>query len=156
MSYPFDLETFISENKELVKEYINKDTMNVEIPDIELDSSDFYRNNEQLSTHKIDKYQFTLLQKLEYVKCFKDVVYFTEKYGKVISVDDGIIPFKLWDFQKDLLRLYQNHRFVVAAQCRQSGKCLSADTKIKLRNKNTGEIVEMTAEEFHELQKVNK
>lgn len=122
MSYPFDLETFISENKELVKEYINKDTMNVEIPDIEIDSSDFYRNNEQLSTHKIDKYQFTLMQKLEYVKCFKDVVYFTEKYGKVISVDDGIIPFKLWDFQKDLLRLYQNHRFVVAAQCRQSGK----------------------------------
>ena len=30
----------------------------------------------------------------EYVKCMKDPIYFAEKYIKVISLDDGLVPFK--------------------------------------------------------------
>src|SRR5699024_9044155 len=83
---------------------------------------DYYRNNEQLGTYRIDKYEYSLMQKLEYIKCFGDVVYFTEKYGKAIHVDRGIVPFKLYDYQRDLLKLYEREKFVVSRQARQSGK----------------------------------
>lgn len=150
MYYPFDMEEFIKENKDLVKEYLRKNTMDLKVPDIEIEKADYYRNNEQLGTFKLGKYEFSLLQKLEYIKCFRDVIYFTQKYGKIISIDDGIIPFKLYPFQKKLLRLYQKNRFVVAAQCRQSGKCVVGETKLVLRSKIDGEIYHATAQELHE------
>ena len=151
MYYPFNVELFIKENGELVKEYLKKNTMGLKVPDIIVEQSDFYRNNDQLATFKPGKYEFSLLQKLEYVKCFKDVIYFTQKYGKIISIDDGIIPFKLYPFQKKLLRLYQKNRFVVAAQCRQSGKCVTGDTVIRLRyvKNNDYYIVKGTAKDLH-------
>lgn len=34
-----------------------------------------------------------------------------------------------------------------------SGKCFSINTKVKLRNKKTGEILELTVGEFYDLQK---
>jgi hypothetical protein len=39
---------------------------------------------------------------------------------------------------------------------RQLGKCVEKDTSIKVRNKNTNEIVELTMEEFHNLQTNHK
>jgi hypothetical protein len=34
---------------------------------------------------------------------------------------------------------------------RQQGKCHSGDTKYKIKNKKTGEILYVTAEEFHKM-----
>lgn len=36
------------------------------------------------------------------------------------------------------------------------GKCVERSTNIKIRNKKTGEILEMTFEEFHQLAKKQK
>jgi hypothetical protein len=32
----------------------------------------------------------------EYQRCMKDPVYFAETYGKVINLDKGLVPFKLY------------------------------------------------------------
>jgi hypothetical protein len=34
---------------------------------------------------------------------------------------------------------------------RQMGKCVTGETKIKIRNKNTGEVQEITMKEFEDL-----
>ena len=65
---------------------------------------------------------FTQDQVDEYVKCSEDPVYFMKKYIKIISVDHGLIPFDLWDFQEDLVNLVHNNRFVIAKFPRQTGK----------------------------------
>ncbi len=63
---------------------------------------------------------------LEYAQCMKDPIYFTEKYCKVISLDQGLIPFKLYPYQKQMFNKFQENRFNVVLACRQSGKSISA------------------------------
>ena len=62
----------------------------------------------------------------EYKKCMDDPVYFAEKYVKVISLDAGLVPFKLYPYQKNMFRQFTDNRFNVVLACRQSGKSISA------------------------------
>ena len=62
----------------------------------------------------------------EYYKCSKDPVYFAEKYCKVISLDEGLVPFRLYPYQKKMFRHFNEHRFNIVLACRQSGKSISA------------------------------
>ena len=62
----------------------------------------------------------------EYAKCMGDPVYFAEKYCKVISLDNGLVPFKLYPYQKNMFRHFNEHRFNIVLACRQSGKSISA------------------------------
>jgi len=58
----------------------------------------------------------------EYIKCSQDPVYFTETYMKIINIDRGLVSFKLYDYQKDMLRSMQDNRFNIIATARQAGK----------------------------------
>jgi hypothetical protein len=58
----------------------------------------------------------------EYEKCRDDVLYFGETYCKIISVDDGIISLKAYDYQKNVLNAITNNRNVVCRIGRQQGK----------------------------------
>lgn len=89
----------------------------------------------------------------EYQKCMDDPVYFIKTYAKIISIDDGLIPFDLYDYQEDIVGAYPDNRNMMLNQSRQSGKCQTMDTMMNLRNKETGEIIQVTAEEFKELLK---
>ena len=62
----------------------------------------------------------------EYVKCSKDPVYFAQKYCKVISLDQGLVPFHLYPYQKKMFEAFNEHRFNIVLACRQSGKSISA------------------------------
>jgi hypothetical protein len=57
----------------------------------------------------------------EIVKCGKDPVYFIDSYSKITHPQEGLIPFRLFDYQKDLLKSYQDHRFNVILKARQLG-----------------------------------
>ena len=63
---------------------------------------------------------------LEYSKCMKDPVHFAEKYCKVISLDQGLVPFVLYPYQKKMFEQFNEHRFNIVLACRQSGKSISA------------------------------
>jgi hypothetical protein len=66
--------------------------------------------------------EFTKEQILEYQKCAEDPLYFMENYMKIVSLDEGLVPFKMYDFQKHIVRTIHNNRFTICKLPRQSGK----------------------------------
>ena len=62
----------------------------------------------------------------EYQRCMKDPVYFAENYVKVISLDDGLVPFSLYPYQEKMFEHFNEHRYNIVLACRQSGKSISA------------------------------
>ena len=48
--------------------------------------------------------EFTQENILEFLKCKDDPVYFARKYIKIVSLDEGLVPFNLYDFQEKLVR----------------------------------------------------
>ena len=62
----------------------------------------------------------------EYAKCMHDPEYFTEKYIKVISLDRGLVPFNLYQYQRNMFAEFNTNRFNIVLACRQSGKSISA------------------------------
>ena len=108
-----------------------------------------YNGNENLPRSGL-VHNWTKEMVLEYKKCMDDPVYFIETYAKIISVDDGLIPFKLYDFQKETLRAYLTNNNICLNQSRQSGKCHALNTLVRVRNKKTGEIKTITIGELYE------
>ena len=58
----------------------------------------------------------------EFIKCSQDPVYFIRKYIKIVSLDEGLVPFDLYDFQEDMVQKFHDDRFNIAKLPRQSGK----------------------------------
>lgn len=57
----------------------------------------------------------------ELLRCGKDPSYFINTYAKITHPQRGLIPFKLYDFQKDAIDSFQNHRFNIILKARQLG-----------------------------------
>lgn len=70
------------------------------------------------------EHQFTEEEVKEYAKCMADVNYFAEKYVKVISLDEGLIPFTPYSYQKKMFEHFNQNRFNIVLACRQSGKSI--------------------------------
>lgn len=155
-SCDFDVLEFYKKNKPLVKKFIKKNTLKLKIDDFDLDkvpANWWYNNKEGLLKAKIKNKPFSTYQKLEWIKCGLMISYFTRKYVKIISIDEGVIPFDLYDYQEELLDMFADNRFIISLQARQSGKCAKVDTRINIRNSKTNEIRNITMGEFHELTK---
>ena len=65
---------------------------------------------------------FTKKQIDEWIKCKNDPVYFAMNYIKIISLDEGLVPFEMYDFQKKILEDFHSNRFNIAKLPRQTGK----------------------------------
>nr|BAR32901.1 terminase large subunit [uncultured Mediterranean phage uvMED] len=65
---------------------------------------------------------FTKKQVEEWIKCKQDPIYFTKNYVKIVSLDEGLVPFKMWDFQEKLIRNFHENRFNICKMPRQTGK----------------------------------
>jgi hypothetical protein len=63
---------------------------------------------------------------LEYQKCMNDPAYFAITYCKVISLDSGLVPFKLYPYQEKMFNHFNDNRFSIVLACRQSGKSISS------------------------------
>ena len=66
--------------------------------------------------------EFTKEQIQEYQKCMDDPVYFIQEHMKIVSLDEGLVPFKMYDFQKDMVKTFHDNRFTICKLPRQSGK----------------------------------
>jgi hypothetical protein len=84
-------------------------------------SDQIYLGNPLLKKANV-KQDFTKEQIAEYVKCQKDPIYFTKNYVKIVSLDEGLVPFKMWDFQEELIKKFHKSRFNIAKLPRQTGK----------------------------------
>ena len=58
----------------------------------------------------------------EVVKCSKDIIYFCEKYLKIINIDEGLMPYEPYDYQKQIMHEVNANRFVICKMPRQTGK----------------------------------
>lgn len=83
-----------------------------------------YRNNPKLKPPGVEL-QYTEEQLREYVKCANDPVYFCSKYVKVKTLDKGVMPFELYDYQQKFVNAIHGNRFVISKWPRQSGKSTS-------------------------------
>jgi len=70
--------------------------------------------------------EFTPEMIQEYVKCAKDPIYFAEKYIQIVHVDHGLIPIRLYEYQKTIIRTITAHRRMAVNTSRQAGKTTTA------------------------------
>jgi hypothetical protein len=58
----------------------------------------------------------------EYMLCSQDPIHFIQNYVKIVHVDRGIVKFKLYPFQREIVEAFETNRFVICKLARQSGK----------------------------------
>lgn len=87
-------------------------------------SMPFYEGKQFLRKGNI-VFEYTENELAEIVKCANDIIYFAEKYA-VVMTDEGIRKVKLRDYQKTLLRDFQQDRFNIVLASRQMGKTVTA------------------------------
>jgi len=66
--------------------------------------------------------EFTQDQILEFMKCKEDPVYFAKNYIKIVTLDHGLQPFKMYPFQEKLIENFHENRFNICKMPRQTGK----------------------------------
>jgi len=86
-----------------------------------INNKDSYRDNPLLKKAGVE-HAYTQEEVDEYIKCAKDPVYFAMEYIKIVNVDEGLMPFRMWDFQKEMIRTYHENRFSITKCPRQVGK----------------------------------
>jgi hypothetical protein len=84
-------------------------------------SSDVYLGNPLLKKANTP-IEFTEDNIVEFVKCKKDPIYFAKNYIKIVSLDHGLVPFIMYDFQEKLINNFHNNRFNICKMPRQTGK----------------------------------
>ena len=90
-----------------------------------LQKNDTYLGNPNVKRDGIVT-QWTNEEVLEYARCMKDPSYFATTYCKIISLDEGLVPFKLYPYQEKMFEAFDKNRFNIVLACRQSGKSISS------------------------------
>ena len=83
--------------------------------------SDIYLGNPNLKKANTTQ-EFTEEHIVEFLKCKSDPVYFTEKHIKIVNVDEGLVTFNMYKYQKKLIKNFHKHRFNICKMPRQTGK----------------------------------
>jgi len=103
-----------------------------------LKASPFLNNNTKLLKPDL-VYKRTKEELEDYIHCAEDPVYFASKC--YLMTPEGLKPCKLRDYQVEYLRHLQKNRFSIFLSCRQSGKCFSMMSTIKIKLKNNSQSV---------------
>jgi hypothetical protein len=112
---PFDAQKEIEkeEQRKLAKE-LRKKSGNIE--PIIVAKSGLIKKASELTLHE---------QEDEIIRCASNPIYFIETYLTIFDQTQGkaglIVPFKLFEFQKELIQSYLENRFVIANKYRQAG-----------------------------------
>ena len=80
-----------------------------------------YLGNPNLKKANVQQ-EWTKEELQEYKKCMDDPQYFIQNYIMIVSLDEGLVPFKLYDFQREMIGTFHNNRFTICKLPRQSGK----------------------------------
>ena len=86
-----------------------------------MSKADIYLGNPNLKKANT-AIEFTQENIEEYIKCKEDPVYFARNYVKIVTLDAGLQPFKMYDFQERLVRNFHEKRFNICKMPRQTGK----------------------------------
>lgn len=83
--------------------------------------TNFYNANPNLKSIGV-QISYTPEKLQEFLKCQEDPIYFIKKYIKIISLDHGIVPFILYDYQVNFILALHNNRRTIGMMPRQHGK----------------------------------
>lgn len=121
-----------------------------EIQDVdkEFKQKNCYMNNTKLMRSGVE-FSYTAEQIQELAKCEEDVIYFIVNYCKIITLKGGIELFKLFQYQKNAIKVVHENRFSIFKFPRQMGKCYDGDTTLEVRINN--EEVNLTASQLYTL-----
>ena len=86
-----------------------------------MSTNDVYLGNPNLKKANT-KIEFTQENIVEFLKCKEDPVYFANNYMKIVSLDEGLVQFKPYDFQERLINNFHENRFNICKMPRQTGK----------------------------------
>lgn len=84
-----------------------------------------YNGNPRVKKDGVEQV-YTDLELEEYIKCSEDAAYFIENYVKVINLNKGLTDFKLYGYQKKMVKHLTDNRFNIILACRQSGKSVTS------------------------------
>ena len=84
-----------------------------------------YNSNQNLKAAGVT-IEFTPEQVEDYLKCAQDPIYFIENYCMIVSLDYGLVPFKLYECQKKKVNIIHENRKVILMEGRQQGKTTTA------------------------------
>ena len=82
---------------------------------------EIYLGNKNLKAAGV-QVEFTQDSVMEYLKCARDPIYFIKKHLQIVSIDEGLVPFELWDFQETMVNTFEDNRFSICKLPRQVGK----------------------------------
>jgi len=71
-------------------------------------------------------HQYAQEEVRELLKCTQDPIYFIETYCQIVSLDAGLVPFKLYQCQKEKVDTIMNNRKVIIMEGRQQGKTVTS------------------------------
>ena len=99
--------------------------------------------------------QYEMVTRDEYIrraklmhKSRKDIVWWAENFFHIVTMDKGLTKIKLYEKQKELLQFMCSNNRTIVLSARQCGKCSYKDTKVTIRNKQTGKVEEITINEL--------
>lgn len=81
----------------------------------------FYKRNPNLKAAGV-QIPFTQEQIIEYAKCEADPLYFIRNYAKIVSLDEGIVPFNPYPYQERIIESIHNNQNTIGKLFRQAGK----------------------------------
>jgi len=85
----------------------------------------YYKNIEGLRNEGV-AFEYTPEQISEIIKCKNDIEYFLKTYVKVIHQERGKVNFQLYDYQKKIIKTYQEKNRIIIMSSRQSGKSITS------------------------------
>ena len=68
----------------------------------------------------LDEYSHDQMR--EMLKCATEPKYFIENYCKIVHPIKGLVPFQLYDYQKEMVDMFHNNRYFIGVLSRQMGK----------------------------------
>lgn len=89
--------------------------------DSQYKKEDAYNGNSKLKKAGVET-QFSEWELDELEKCQNDVHYFIANYCMIISLDDGLVPFRMFGYQKKMVDIVLANRFSIFKWPRQMGK----------------------------------
>ena len=86
-----------------------------------------YKNNVSIMRTGV-MYPYTNDHLIELSKCATDILYFIINYCKISTLKHGVQPFKLFQYQKNAIKVMHENRFSIFKFPRQMGKALAFNT----------------------------
>jgi len=94
------------------------------------------------------KQRFTEKDLQDFAQCQNDPHFFLDNFFYIQHPTKGKLKYKAFEYQTRLIDSYHNYRFNVNLLPRQTGKCVTGDSYIRVRQKSTGKVFNIPIQEY--------